>query len=162
MIWRKPGLQLLRLGNAKRFGGFQISFAAKPILHCTAQLFERNARACFEQAVANGKSVVEEGVIGKVPHSEIVDPVDGAGVRMSGFIHPLDLQFADKHILQCRKICFASSRRTAKLIRRAQAARGGFPYFLLRASQHQDESILPRPSWCRFRGHCRSRSLLTA
>ena len=87
------------LRNAELVAGREVALAAEPIFHFDVELIEGHAVADFEDAVGDGKGVVEDGVVGEVAHREVVDPLDGAWIRYAGGVDALDSKFAGKHLL---------------------------------------------------------------
>src|SRR6185437_10861699 len=87
---------LIRL-YAEMFVRLQIAFAAEPVLHGRLEFVQRHAGARFEKAVGSGERVIEDGVVGEVAHGEVVDPLDGARVRVAFGIDTFDAEFAGKH-----------------------------------------------------------------
>ncbi len=72
----------LKFGEVERAAGAEIAFAAEPVGEAVAEQIEGHARADFEEAVGDGKSVVKDGIVGEVAHGEVVEPVEGAGVMV--------------------------------------------------------------------------------
>lgn len=77
--------------------GPDITFAAEPVLHTAREAIERDTVAHFEQAVRDGKRVVKDCVVGKVPHGKAVDPTNGTGVCCSFRVDAIDLQAKSEH-----------------------------------------------------------------
>ncbi len=86
-----------KFGNVERSCGFQITLAAKPVFHGCRQFRKRHAKPCFEQTIAHRQGIVEDGIIGEVPHGEIINPMDGASVSLPRVIEIFDFQFTQKH-----------------------------------------------------------------
>ncbi len=91
------------LGHFKPFACLQIAFSPEPILHGGMQPIDGNTMTGFEHSVSGGKGVVEDGLIGKVAHSEAVDLLDGAGVARTGAIDALDGKAAHEHGFNCTR-----------------------------------------------------------
>src|SRR3954470_7651228 len=49
----------------------QITLTPEPILHRCLQFRQRDARSDLEHAVARGQRLIEDGIVGEVPHGEI-------------------------------------------------------------------------------------------
>jgi hypothetical protein len=75
----------------------EVAFAAKPVLHFDAELIEGDAIADFEKAIGDRQGVVEDGVVGEVPHGKVIDPLDGAWMGCSSRVDAFDGEFAEKH-----------------------------------------------------------------
>ncbi len=89
------GLPLL--GDFQPFAGLEVAFAAKPVFHRILKSFEGNAVSNFEQPVGGWERIVENRVVGKVPHGEVVDLADGASVALTRGINALDGEAAGEH-----------------------------------------------------------------
>lgn len=77
--------------------GPDVVFAAEPVLHAGLQAIERNAIACLEQAIRDGKGVVEDGVVGEVAHCEAVDPPNGTEMWAACGVDAFDAKPASEH-----------------------------------------------------------------
>ena len=51
----------------------------------------------LKHAVPRGKRIVEDRIVGKVPHGKVIDLADGAGVARARSVNPLDRDAARKH-----------------------------------------------------------------
>lgn len=83
--------------NAESFGCGEIPFASKPVFHRGGEAIERDAQSGLEEAVGDGESVVEDGVVGEIAHREVVDPGDGAGISCTIRGDAVDAEFAKPH-----------------------------------------------------------------
>ena len=83
--------------DVKPFFWFEIAFAVEPVLHGGPEFIERDTVTGFEQAIGGGEGVIENGVIGKVAHGEVVDPVDGTQVRLAFGVDAFDTELPDEH-----------------------------------------------------------------
>jgi hypothetical protein len=83
--------------DPQSIAGTQVTFAPKPIFHGSAKSLERNPKPGFEKTVAHRERVVEDGVIGKVAHGEVVDPRDRTGVGLTVRALPFNPQSTKKH-----------------------------------------------------------------
>ena len=92
-------LRALQFGNAKDIDGFEISLATEPVFHRNPQSFQRHAETHLQQAIAHWQGVVEDGVVGEVPHGKIVDPLHRAWMPLPCRVDGFDLQFAQKHAI---------------------------------------------------------------
>ena len=90
-------LRTRKLRDAECLARFQIPFAAEPVFHRISQPIQRHARACLQQPVANRQRVIKNGVVGEVPHGEIIDPLHRAQPPIACCSNGFDLQFAQKH-----------------------------------------------------------------
>ncbi len=77
--------------------GLEVAFAAKPLFHRGLQPVERNAVSGLENAIGGRKSVVENRIIGEIPHGKVVNLVDRAAMAFAGGIDALDGEAARKH-----------------------------------------------------------------
>ncbi len=84
-------------GDAEGLVFGEVAFAAEPVLHGGLQGFKGDAGASFHEAVGDGEGVVEDGVVGEVAHSEVVDPADGTGVGVTGGGDAVDVEEAGEH-----------------------------------------------------------------
>jgi len=77
--------------------GSDVILAAKPVPHAPLQAVEGDAIAGFENAVGDRERVVEDGVVGEVPHREAVDPLDGTRMSDARGVDAFDTQGAGEH-----------------------------------------------------------------
>jgi hypothetical protein len=77
--------------------GSDVIFATEPGFHVGLELVEGDAVAGFEEAVGDREGVVEDGVVGEVAHGEVVDPLDGTGVRRACGVDALNGELAGEH-----------------------------------------------------------------
>ncbi len=83
--------------HAEIFIRLEIAFTPEPVLHVVVKPVEGDAVAGFEQAIGGGESVVKDGIVGEVPHGEVVNPVDGTGMGPSFRIDALNVELTGKH-----------------------------------------------------------------
>ena len=106
------------LSDVELFAGFEVAFAAKPVVHGGVQAIDGNAVPGFEEPVAGWKGIVEDRVVGKVAHGEVVDLVDRAGVALALGIDALNDEAAREHDLnlnqECGRRVFADAKRLAR------------------------------------------------
>ena len=77
----------------------EVAFAPEPVLHGFLELVERDSGSDLHASVGDGESVVENRGVGEVPHGEVVQPLEGAGMALAvGFV--VDLEFAEEHGLR--------------------------------------------------------------
>ncbi|HEX3470818.1 MAG TPA: hypothetical protein VHT28_06485 [Silvibacterium sp.] len=50
--------------------------------------------SCLEQSVTCWQRIIEDRIVGEIPHGEIVDPGDGARLQLTLNIYALDAQLA--------------------------------------------------------------------
>ena len=76
--FRKPALQLRYFDE----DALAFAFAAlgEPGGEAFGEPFGREAVAGFDAAVGDGESVVEIGGVGEIAHTELVEPIEGAGL----------------------------------------------------------------------------------
>jgi hypothetical protein len=84
--------------DGEAFTGFEVAFAAEPVFHGGVKAIEGDVVAGFEEAVGDGESVVEDGVIGEVAHGEVVDPMEGTGGWGAVRGDTVDRDFTDEHV----------------------------------------------------------------
>ncbi len=75
----------------------QVAFATKPVFHRGLQPVQRDAVARLENAVAGGKSIVKNGVVGEVAHGKVVNLADGTGMPFTRRVDTLDRKAPRKH-----------------------------------------------------------------
>jgi hypothetical protein len=92
-----PILFSIILANLKPFIRFQVAFAPKPIFHRSLQLIQRNAISRLQNPVCNRKSVIENSIVGEVPHGKVVNLSDRAGVARAGGVDSDHRQSPRKH-----------------------------------------------------------------
>jgi hypothetical protein len=71
------------LHNFKPFIGFQVAFAPKPIFHRGLQLIHWNAVSCLQNPVGNRKRVIENRIVGEIPHGKVVNLPNRACVALA-------------------------------------------------------------------------------
>lgn len=81
----------------KPFFRLQIAFAPKPFFHCALQPLERNAVSGLQNPVVSRKSVIENRIVREIPHGEVVDLVDRAGVALACGVDSVHTQSPRKH-----------------------------------------------------------------
>jgi len=88
---------VLKLDHPQAFAFREITFLSQPIFHRVPQAIERDAMSCLHQPVGYGECVVEDRVVGEVPHGKAVQTFDGAPSYGAIRCNDLDLKFALKH-----------------------------------------------------------------
>ena len=56
-----------------------------------------DAMAGFEHSVCDGKSVVEDDIVGEISHRETVELPDGARMDCASGVDAVDMQLSDEH-----------------------------------------------------------------
>jgi len=84
-------------GDFQLLADLEVAFAAKPFLHGSLQPIERNTRPGLKNTITGGECVVKDRIVREIAHGKVVNPVDGAGMALTGCVDTLDGKAAGEH-----------------------------------------------------------------
>jgi len=88
----------LKLGNLQPVAHLEVALTTKPIFHRTLQSFQRNTITRLQQSIAYRERIVEDCIIGEIPHGKVVYPANRAGMAPACCINARHRESAHKHL----------------------------------------------------------------